>query len=57
MTTIRQSRRTFILKRKQYLYSTLKSFIFNILQLLKKRKCSVLHVICKVLINEDKEND
>lgn len=44
MTTIRQSRRTFILKRKQYLYSIMKYFIFNILQLLK-RKCRVLLVI------------
>lgn len=44
MTTIRQSRRTFILKRKQYLYSIMKYFIFNILQL-PKRKCRVLLVI------------
>lgn len=44
MTTIRQSRRTFILKRKQYLYSIMKYFIFDILQLLK-RKCRVLLVI------------
>lgn len=44
MTTIRQSRRTFILKRKQYLYSIMKYFILNILQFLK-RKCRVLLVI------------
>lgn len=44
MTTIRQSRRTFILKRKQYLYPIMKYFILNILQFLK-RKCRVLLVI------------
>lgn len=58
MTTIRQSRRTFILKRKQYLYSIMKYFILNILNI-NSLNVNVVYFLLYMqsTFNEDKKND